>query len=147
MREDIREVFNYFFSKTDDKISIPQVGLCLRALGYTPTEKQLQTVTKPRSDDARVSLEEFVPIVNDMEQERQRVKQPTINDYIEALNQLDREGEGTIPSSLLRHALSTTGERLTHDEIDRLLFGLEKDDGRIVVTKFVNRVCDMSAKF
>lgn len=62
--------------------------------------------------DARVSLEEFVPIVNDMEQERQRVKQPTINDYIEALNQLDREGEGTIPSSLLRHALSTTGKSI-----------------------------------
>lgn len=59
--------------------------------------------------DGRVSLEEFVPIVNDMEQEERTKKQFTRNDYIEALNQMDRDGEGTIPSSLLRHMLSSMG--------------------------------------
>ncbi|VDD94326.1 unnamed protein product [Enterobius vermicularis] len=147
MRDDIREVFAYFLSKNDDKIPISQVGLCLRALGYTPTEEQVKNLTKAWGQDGRVSLEEFVPIVNDMEQEERTKKQFTRNDYIEALNQMDRDGEGTIPSSLLRHMLSSMGEHLTQDEIDGILLGLENEEGRINVAKFVGRVCDTSADF
>ena len=39
---DAREVFNYFDTKGDDRVSVRQVGDVLRALGQNPTESEVK---------------------------------------------------------------------------------------------------------
>lgn len=74
----------------------------------------------------RVSFEEFLPIVGTLSNRRE---QGTQEDFIEGLRVFDKDGNGMISAGELRHVLTSLGERLSDDEVDQLLQGVEHDSG------------------
>uniref|UniRef100_A0A914ECM3 EF-hand domain-containing protein n=1 Tax=Acrobeloides nanus TaxID=290746 RepID=A0A914ECM3_9BILA len=130
---DIQEVFHYYDSRGDSRIAVQQVGTCLRTLGYSPTEDRIAGLTQQFDKEARLTIEEFIPLVKEVEKDRQK----TPEELLTCLGNFDREGNGLVNTVELRYVLSSMGEKLSNEEIDILLLGQENADGKVNIQDFV----------
>jgi myosin light chain 6 len=85
----------------------------------------------------RITFEEFLPIFNAAHQKKD---QGSLEDFTEALRVFDKDGNGLINSAELRHVLTSLGEKLTDDEVDALLTGLEDSQGQVNYEEFIKMV-------
>ncbi|CAD6185985.1 unnamed protein product [Caenorhabditis auriculariae] len=134
---DCREVFAYFDSKGDERISVQQVGDVLRALGQNPTEADIARCCSSYEKDARLSFEDFVPIFKSVNKNRE---DHTVEEFVEGLSHFDKEGNGLINVAELRHLLTTLGERLSDEDVDQLLAGHNDSHGNVNIADFVRAV-------
>jgi myosin light chain 6 len=122
-----------FDDRGDDKIHKSHLGEVVRALGLNPTETEIKRCLKDLNTE-RISFEQFLPIYEDISKKKD---QSSEEDFIEGLRVFDKDGSGTINSAELRHLLTTLGERLTDDEVEQLLSGLEDKHGNVNYEEFV----------
>ncbi|VDM58402.1 unnamed protein product [Angiostrongylus costaricensis] len=134
---DCREVFCYFDSRGDEKISVQQVGDVLRALGQNPTEAEIGRCCAAYEKEARLSFEDFVPIFQSVSKNREK---HSVEEFVEGLSHFDKEGNGLINVAELRHLLTTLGERLSDEEVDQLLAGHNDSHGNVNIADFVRNV-------
>ena len=130
---DFREAFTLFDDRGDDRINKTYLGEVVRALGLNPTESDIKKCLKDIAND-RISFEEFLPIYEDLSK---RKDAPTEEDFVEGLRVFDKDGSGMINSAELRHLLTTLGERLSDEEVEQLLNGLEDKHGNVNYEEFV----------
>ncbi|CAD5221813.1 unnamed protein product [Bursaphelenchus xylophilus] len=137
-QELIQEAFQYYDRTGDNKISVGQVGICLRSLGCVPTEKQLALYTKQwASKDASVAIEEFIPIYGALKKQTS----PADRDRMMAcLSNFDRDQEGYIQQADLRHILENLGEKLSTEETDDVLNQIEFVNGRARIADVVDLI-------
>ncbi|XP_064396855.1 myosin-2 essential light chain-like [Halichondria panicea] len=136
---DIHDAFALFDKRGDNKIDATQIGDIMRALGLNPTEAELKKIVKEVDPNGhkRISFEEFLPLFNS---QKQKKEQGSTEDFIEGLKVFDKEGNGYINSAELRHVLTSLGEKLTDDEVDVLLSGVEDSQGQVLYEDFVKMV-------
>ncbi|KAE9552758.1 hypothetical protein FO519_004020 [Halicephalobus sp. NKZ332] len=116
--------------------TLAKVGTCLRSLGLCPTQAQVNALTQQWSKNSRISIEEFLPIYNDLKKEVGLFDEELIG----MLSNFDREGNGLIHIADLRHILVNTGEKLTEVETELLLQGVEGPDGKVNISDFVRMI-------
>ncbi|VDN57258.1 unnamed protein product [Dracunculus medinensis] len=147
--DDMKEIFTLFDTVGDMKISINEVGTCLRVLGHAPTEEQVKILIKPWEDkkENRISAEEFIPIVNKIISLEKICKRFSVSEYIEAFSQAERDRNGFIHSTQLKFLLMHIGERLSREEVEKTILGIENADGKIDIERYVNRICDSQVEF
>ncbi|CAB3402846.1 unnamed protein product [Caenorhabditis bovis] len=135
--EDIQDIFHFYDTVGDGKIAASQLPHAIRALMLNPTEQMIKKMTKQweKTPDARISVQEFTPIYKNMAKECGRAS--TLNEFQTLLSHFDREGNGQITVAELRHMLQNTGEKMTSQEVDSLLYGLEATDGKININNFL----------
>lgn len=137
---DKKEVFNLFDDVGDGKIDGTKVGTLARALGLKPTQAQVTKVLGQeikREGEKRFSLEEFLPIYEQLQKEKEV---GTMADFMEGLRVFDKDESGKILVAELRHALLALGERLTIDEADEIVAGIEDAEGMVNYESFIKRV-------
>ncbi|KAK6034561.1 hypothetical protein COOONC_27934 [Cooperia oncophora] len=67
-------------------------------------------------------------------------EQGTYADFVEGLKVFDKEECGKILCAELRHILLALGERLSADEVDELLKGVEDAEGMVKYEEFIKKV-------
>lgn len=134
---DFQDAFSLFDSRGDGKINISQLGDALRALGQNPTEADVKKCCLQHNQDARISFEVFLPILQSVSAKRNT---DSAEDFIEGLRHFDKDGNGYISSAELRHLLTTLGEKLTDEEVEALLAGHEDSQGNVNYEDFVRMV-------
>lgn len=137
---DKKEVFNLFDDVGDGKIDAVQIGTLARALGLKPTQAQVTKAAGAeykRAGEKRFSLEEFLPIYEQLQKEKEV---GTFADFMEGLRVFDKEECGKIMVAELRHALLALGERLTVEEADEIVSGIEDSDGNVNYESFIKKV-------
>ncbi|WKY01350.1 hypothetical protein Q1695_015390 [Nippostrongylus brasiliensis] len=67
-------------------------------------------------------------------------EQGTYADFVEGLKVFDKEECGKILCAELRHILLALGERLSTDEVDELLKGVEDAEGLVKYEDFIKKV-------
>ncbi|EGT34781.1 hypothetical protein CAEBREN_02413 [Caenorhabditis brenneri] len=148
---DCREVFAYFDTKGDERISVQQVGDVLRALGQNPTEAEIHRCVSSFERDGRLTFEDFVPIFQSVSKNRYVFfrflfnpycfsEKHTVEEFVEGLSHFDKEGNGMINVAELRHLLTTLGERLSDEDVDQLLNGHNDSHGNVNISDFVRAI-------
>nr|KAG5692254.1 hypothetical protein BaRGS_011754 [Batillaria attramentaria] len=79
-------------------------------------------------EDARITFETFFPILQTISKNRCI---PPYEDFVEGFRVFDKEQNGYIASAELRHILTSLGEKLTDEEVDQLVQGVEDAQGNI----------------
>uniref|UniRef100_A0A0K0ES04 EF-hand domain-containing protein n=1 Tax=Strongyloides stercoralis TaxID=6248 RepID=A0A0K0ES04_STRER len=137
---DVREVFNSYDTVGDEKIYVKQLGDVLRALDLSPTEAEIiKYASYYKSPDERISYEDFL---YSYQIARKSYNPVSMEEIIEGLSHFDKEGNGMIKVVELRHILTTLGERLADEEVDKLIDGHADSRGNIYIADFVRKIID-----
>ncbi|XP_075708256.1 myosin light polypeptide 6 isoform X2 [Rhinoderma darwinii] len=138
---DYREAFALFDRTGDGKIVFNQCGDVMRALGQNPTNAEvLKVLGNPKADELNtktLGFDQFLPMMQTIAKNKD---QGTTEDFVEGMRVFDKEGNGTVMGSEIRHVLVTLGEKMTEEEVELLLSGHEDANGCINYEEFVRHI-------
>ena len=90
--------------------------------------------------EKQYNFEELLPVYQEVSQIKDS---GTFAEFMEAFKTFDREGQGFISAAEVRHVLSSLGERLTDEEVDKIFkFTETREDleGNIKYEEFIKKV-------
>ncbi|XP_064601551.1 calmodulin-A-like isoform X2 [Liolophura sinensis] len=132
---EFREAFTMFDRDGDGRITAKELGTVLRSLGQNPTEGELRDMINDVDIDGNGTIEfdEFLRMMAKRQSEVDEQK-----DITDAFKVFDRNGDGFISASELRHVMTTLGEQLSDDEVENMIKEADVDgDGMINYEEFI----------
>ena len=136
-QQEYKEAFQLFDKDNDDKITAEELGIVMRALGANPTKQRIGEIVKEfdKENTGKFDQETFLQIMAAYGQEVDSTE-----DIKKAFEIFDKEKNGYISASELKHVLTTLGEKLSEQEVDDLLKEIGVEDGLINVDDFVKLI-------
>ncbi|KAG0245458.1 SCF ubiquitin ligase complex subunit cdc4 [Actinomortierella wolfii] len=134
VQQDFKEGFSLFDRKGTGKIDTESLGDLLRALGQNPTQAQVRELME-QAGSSSIDFEQFLQILL-----RPDGFKPagTPQEFINGFKVFDKDGNGLISVAELRYVLTNLGEKLTEEEVDELMKGVQVDNsGKVNYEEFV----------
>ena len=131
-------VFSLYDDRGDDHIPKHYLGEAVRALGLNPTEAEIRLLLTDLNRVERLSMQQFQVIFERLCRQKESVA--PADEFVDGLRVFDKDGNGLIPATELRHLLTTLGERLTDDEVEQLIYEFEDKQGMVVYEDFIKAV-------
>ena len=134
-RKEYKDAFEMFDKDKDGTITTKELANVMRSLNHDPTEDELNEMIAEVDLDGNgeIDFEEFVTLMN-----RRSKETDTEEEVLNAFKVFDKEGNGLISVTELRHIMVTLGDQLNEDEVDELLREADSDgDGFINYEEFI----------
>ncbi|KAG5181694.1 yellow cameleon 2.60 [Tribonema minus] len=132
--EDYEEAFKNFDKDGNGEIDLKELGIVMRSLGYSPTDKQLRDMLKQADDDGNgvITFNEFVEMMR-----RCELSTDFEMEIKGAFEFFDKDGDGDITSEELASVMRGLGANLSDQEIALLVKEADKNgDGAISLHEF-----------
>ena len=100
-------VFSLYDDRGDNQIPKHYLGEALRALGLNPTEAEIRLLLVDLNRVERLSMQQFQVIFERLNRQKDYVV--PAEEFIDGLRVFDKDGNGLIPATELRHLLTTLG--------------------------------------
>ncbi|XP_060596607.1 calmodulin-A-like isoform X2 [Ruditapes philippinarum] len=115
---EFREAFNLFDKNKDNVISAKELGTVMRALGQSPTDKDIETMIQHAdvNKNGSIDFDEFVKMMIGY----QRRADPE-QEMREAFRVFDKDNNGYISADELRYVMTNLGEKLTDQEVAEMI--------------------------
>lgn len=134
-----KDIFTLFDKQAKGAIPKQQLGDYLRAIGYNPTNQLVEEVSGEAADE--LTLDDITGLISKNKDALQATTQGKVEDFIKAFQVFDKENTGKVTVGDIRYMLTGLGERLSDDEVDELLKGVEVDtNGGVDYKKFIEDV-------
>ena len=134
-----KDIFTLFDKNGQGSIPKDVVGDYLRAIGYNPTNKQVTEILSGSGE--ALTLPEVEELVKKNEAMLDATTKGKLEDFVKAFQVFDKDNTGKVSVGDLRYMLTGLGEKLTDEEVDELLKGIEVDsEGQIDYKKFIEDV-------
>jgi calmodulin len=133
--KEYRDAFEMFDKDKDGYITAKELANVMRSLNQDPSEQELHDMISEVDVDGngKIEFEEFVTLMN-----RRSKETDTEEEVINAFKVFDKDGNGMISSTELRHVMTTLGDQLTDEEVDEMIREADIDgDGYINYEEFV----------
>lgn len=130
---EFRKVFDSFDRNGDESIGVDELGSVLRALGYSPSESDIEKVLSRFDADASgdLSFEEYLALMAVWVEEDE-------TQILEAFKVFDKSGDGFVTIAELKRALTRFGEKFSDDEAEEFFDLIDANrDGIINYEEFV----------
>ncbi len=103
-------VFSLYDDRGDHHIPKHYLGEALRALGLNPTEADIRSLLADLRRVERLSMQDFQVIFERLNRKKDDVI--PAEEFIDGLRVFDKDGNGLIPATELRHLLTTLGMKV-----------------------------------
>ena len=133
--KEYRDAFELFDKDKDGTITAKELANVMKSLNQDPTEQDLNEMIAEVDTDGNghIDFEEFVSLMN-----RRSKETDAEEEVINAFKVLDKDGQGIISSTELRHLMTTLGDKLTEEEVDEMIKEADFDgNGSINYEEFV----------
>ena len=134
-KNELQVVFDQFDKDKDGKISGKELENAMVSMGQNPTEDEINEMMKEvdLNQDGLIDFDEFMILMTKSSPDTQ-----TEEEVINAFRVFDKEGNGLIASSELKHIMMTIGDKMTEEEADEMVNEADIDeDGMINYEEFV----------
>ncbi|XP_057293293.1 myosin-2 essential light chain-like isoform X2 [Hydractinia symbiolongicarpus] len=137
--EEYRDTFSLFDKQGDGKVECSSLGEMLRALGLNPTEAEVKKIVAEidPTGQKRITFEEFIPLYHAQSKKKNG---GSMEAFAEAFRIFDRENNGMVSVAEVRHLLTSLGEKLSSEDVDVLVQGMEDNSGMVNYEEFVRGV-------
>jgi len=132
---EFKEEFSLFDEDDDGTITTKELGTVMRSLGQNPTKAELQDMINEVNAGGKDTIDfpEFLSLmakkIHDTDSEEE---------LRDAFKFFDRDGNQLISAAELRRVMSNLGEKLTDEEVDKMIREADIDgDGHINYEEFV----------
>ncbi|XP_049818081.1 calmodulin-beta isoform X2 [Aethina tumida] len=133
---EFKEAFMLFDKDEDGQITMAELGVVMRSLGQRPTETELRDMLNEVDVDGNGTIEfnEFLQMMS-----RKMKEADGEEELKEAFRVFDKNNDGLISSTELRHVMTSLGEKLTEEEVDDMIKEADLDgDGQVNYEEFVS---------
>ena len=134
-RKDFQDIFDQFDKDKDGKISGKELQNAMFSMGQNPTDDEINEMMREvdLNQDGKIDFDEFMILMTKSSPETQAEEE-----VINAFRVFDKEGNGLIASSELKHIMMTIGDKMTEEEADEMVNEADIDeDGMINYEEFV----------
>ncbi|OQV20899.1 Calmodulin [Hypsibius exemplaris] len=139
--DEFKEAFSLFDKDNDGTITNKELGTVMRSLGQNPTEAELQDMINEIDQDGNgtIDFSEFLTMM------AQKIKDTDSEEELrEVFRAFDKDGDGFISAEELRHLMTNLGERVTDQELEKMIGEADLDgDGQ----EDVNEVTSTAASY
>ncbi|GCF00724.1 myosin light chain 1 [Zygosaccharomyces mellis] len=136
-----KDIFTLFDKKGQGTIPKPLFGDYLRAIGYNPTIQQTEQILADGNAPDQLSLDSIHELIQRNQQELEATTSGRVEDFIKAFQVFDKENTGKVSVGDVRYMLTSLGEKLSDEEVNELLKGVEIDsDGGVNYKKFIEDI-------
>ncbi|KAI9136724.1 essential light chain for Myo1p, light chain for Myo2p [Paraphysoderma sedebokerense] len=137
--QEYKEIFSLFDKRGNGTIEPEALGDVLRAVGQNPTQAQIRDLIAGIPESAKpLKFETVLDIIS-----RPDGFKPagSHEEFVQGFQVFDKDGNGFINAGELRYVLTALGEKLTDNEVDDILKGVEVGkDGSIAYEEFVKMI-------
>ena len=131
---EIKEAFAYYDKNGDGFLEPKDIEWCIRACGFMPGESESKRILK--HNKSKINFEQFLATL-----EKYGPKPLSADEILNNWRVFDKDGNGELNVSELRHMLTNIGEKLTEQELEALVTeGDDEGTGHIMFKQFVETV-------
>ena len=133
--KELQENFGLFDRDSVGTITLDEMVIIFRAMGQTPTESDVESMKKEADieDCGKTDLSTITSIYS-----KYRKNPITEAEILNAFEELDEKKKGLISGKRLRHLISTCGENLSEEEINKMMKYASPDtEGNVNYRDFV----------
>ncbi|KAK7345922.1 hypothetical protein VNO77_16538 [Canavalia gladiata] len=132
---EIKEAFALFDKDGDGSVTVEELATFIRSLEQNPTEEELQDMINEVDANGN-GIIEFFEFLNLM---ASQTKETDVEeDLREAFKVFDKDQNGYISASELRHVMINLGEKVSGEEVEQMIKEVDLDgDGLVNYDEFV----------